>query len=87
MGRPCNFYFITMTGVGNAAQSRGQFMLRNKNLRALEAIADSEVASAIRYLDPDSGCPEETSPVLACVIALTVTIVGALAYIWLYRRL
>lgn len=54
-----------------------------------EHILDEEVASAIRYLDPDRNAErsvDETGTFLTICISMLVLLVGGLAYVWFYLR-
>ena len=62
-------------------------MLRYQALRAMEDITDCEIASAIRYLDPDPRDPVKPRPVFVIVLALFVILIGGFAYMSLCQRL
>jgi len=65
-------------------------MQQNHDLRVpVELMTDSEIVSAIRYLDPDCN-DERSSDALDAVVVFCVSLVallaGTLAFIWLYFR-
>ena len=65
-------------------------MRENHDLRVpVEHITDSEILSAIRYLDPDGGAERGSNisdAVLAICVSLVALLAGTLAYILLYFR-
>jgi hypothetical protein len=55
--------------------------------RSVEHITDEEIASTIRYLDPNpsgNGSDNEGGTLLVICASLIVLAVGALAYMWFY---
>jgi hypothetical protein len=63
-------------------------MREKHEIRAsVEHIADEEIMSAIRYLDPDSTAKssvDNSRTFLIICVSLIVVLAGSLAYIWLY---
>ncbi len=62
----------------------------NERRASLQHITDEEIASTIRYLDPNpsgQGTNDETSTALVICVSMIVLLLGALAYLWLSMRI
>jgi hypothetical protein len=62
----------------------------NERRASLQDITDEEIASTIRYLDPNpsgQATNDETSTFLVICVSLIVLLLGALAYLWLSLRI
>ena len=61
---------------------------RRELLVPVERMTDEQIASVIRYLDPDpdSERPEDDGTVLVICFSLLILLIGALPIIWLFLQ-
>jgi len=78
------------TKIRACGRFKGNPMRENDERRmSVEHITDEEVASTIRYLDPNpssKGTNDEASTFSVICLTLIVLAVGVLGYIWLYLQ-